>query len=98
MRNKKAQGWIGFVLIVSVSAMISLFIGMIVQEFYNINNYSIEKGDCFDKEGNKINEVTCDVKVPSEEYKEVWVYATIPTFLILVVLFTIIFMKMGGMI
>ena len=25
--------------------------------------YHIEKGDCFDEENNKINELTCDVKI-----------------------------------
>ena len=32
-------------------------------EIYNTRNHHIEKGDCFDEKNNKINELTCDIKV-----------------------------------
>ena len=38
------------------------FFGTGLQEIAGMNHYYTEKGDCFDRNHNKINEVTCDVK------------------------------------
>lgn len=39
-----------------------MLIGTGIQEIKGMNHYWVEQGDCFDKNSNRINELTCDVR------------------------------------
>ena len=50
---------------VLITGFVLLIFGMMLGIGHALreDNYSIEKGDCFDRYGNKINGVTCDQRV-----------------------------------
>ena len=65
----KSISYIYHMFIIIFLLIIFIFIiGTIVQQYLGMNHNWIEEGDCFDREWNKINNLTCDVDKYCSEF------------------------------
>ncbi len=54
------------------------FILAMILNIYESKNYHIVEGDCFDEKNNKINELTCDIKIiDHSQYYKIVIYSLI---------------------